>query len=240
MDGATQHWLSRGSVPHRVWVRTFDSGEEDLLHEARALRTSVYLARGLLTHQELVGGIDACSFDERAVHIGVHDPDGHLVATARVILGSPERPIPVAGAPFHVTPERAHGEISRYVVAPGWNGLGLAPAIWREIVRIAADLDLRDLYAEIEGFLLDSLHAVGLPFIVLGEPNWVYNAPNYPVLLRMDSLIDDLLPRNPALAAFLMDQGRERVADFHPSDLRVSPADLLVFHGWWDTLARSR
>lgn len=228
------NWLARGTVDHPVEVRRFAHTDTSALADARRLRADVYRARGLFTDADLVDGIDACALDSRSIHVGLYDPTDALVGTVRVILGLPGQPIPVAEEPFYVKPTRPHGEISRYAVAPGWNGLGLVPAAWRELVRISEDHGLLDLYAEVEEFLLESLLAVGLPFEILGQPSWVYNAANYPVRLRMDTLIEDLIPRNPALAAFLCDAGQPRTSVFHPTHLRISQAELADFHEWWD------
>lgn len=179
---------------------------------------------------------DDCPHDARSIHVGLFGPGDQLVGTVRVIVAGPDNPIPVAGAPFNVQPAaRPHGEISRYVVAPGWNGLGLVPAAWREVFRISQDEGLYDLYAEVEGFLLDSLLSAGLPFEVLGPPQRVYGAANYPVRLRMDTLPDELLTRNPALAvfAFVSHARDSRSTIYSPGQLNVDAMTIERFRNWW-------
>lgn len=233
-DAPRGHWLTTGTVAEPVEVRRFSHTNSAALTEAQRLRADAYLRHGLLDPSELVDGVDACPDDARAVHVGMYAHDGQLVGTVRVIRGLPCRPIPVARAPYHVRPDdRPHGEISRYVVAEGWNGLGLVAGAWRELVRICIDERLLDLYAQVEGFLLDTLLAAGLPFQAVGEPRFVYNATNHPVRLRMDSLVADLLPRNPMLAAFLADGWRPRGPTIHPSELMLTKAELLDFNDWW-------
>ena len=157
------------------------------------------------------------------------------MGTVRVIRGLPDRPIPVAQAPFHIcTGDRPHGEISRYAVADGWSGLGLVAGAWRELFRICVDEGLADLFAEVEGFLLDALLAAGLPFRVRGDAQHVYSALNFPVHLRIDTLVADMLTRNPVLAAFLSDGWRPRSATYHPADLALTPTDLAAFKEWWE------
>ena len=124
-------------------------------------------------------------------------------------------------------------------MAEGWNGLGLVAGAWRELVRICVDERLSDLYAQVEGFLLDALLAAGLPFQTLGEAQYVNGATHHPVRLRMDSLVADLLPRNPMLAAFLADGWRPRSMNYHPADLTLSEADMAAFHDWVNQQSRS-
>lgn len=232
-------WLTTGTVAEPVEVRRFSHTETDALTQARQLRTEAYMRHGLLTDAHLVDGIDCCPDDDRSIHVGMWARNGDLVCTVRVIRGLPGRPILIAQAPFHVpTGDRPHGEISRYAVAQGWHGLGLVAGAWRELVRICIDEQLRDLYAQVEGFLLDALLAAGLPFQLLGDPHHVNGAMHHPVRLRMDSLVTNLLPRNPTLAAFLADGWRPRSSTFHPSDLMLTRAELIEFNTWWSDHSR--
>lgn len=199
-----RNWLTTGTIADPVEIRRFSHNDTAALAQARRLRADTYLRHGLFDDADLIDGIDACPDDERSIHVGMYSLAEELVGTVRVIRGLPEQPIPVAKAPFHVfTGDRPHGEISRYAVAEGWNGLELVAGAWRELFRISIDEGLVDLYAEVEGFLLDALLAAGLPFLMRGKPHHVYNTLNYPVQLRIDTLVADLLPRNPMLTAFL-------------------------------------
>ena len=234
------NWLTTGTIAEPVEIRRFRHTDTEALAQSRRLRTDSYLRHGLLTDAHLIDGIDCCPDDDKSIHVGMYTRSGQLVGTVRVIRGLPEQPIPVAKAPFHVfTGDRPHGEISRYAVAEGWNGLGLVAGAWRELFRISIDEGLVDLYAEVEGFLLDALLAAGLPFLMRGKPHHVYNTLNYPVQLRIDTLVADLLPRNPMLAAFLADGWRPRSMNYHPADLTLSEADMAAFHDWVNQQSRS-
>ncbi len=238
-DALRSNWLTTGTVAEPVEVRRFSHTDTAALAQARRLRTDAYLRHRLLNDGHLVDGIDCCPDDDRSIHVGMYASSGELVCTVRVIRSLPERPILIAQAPFDVpVGRRSHGEISRYAVADGWHGLGLVAGAWREVVRISIDERLCDLYAQVEGFLLDALLAAGLPFQSLGDPHFVNGANHHPVRLRMDTLVADVLPRNPSLAAFLADGWRPRSPTFHPRDLTLTTAEFNEFNDWWTDQTR--
>ena len=140
------------------------------------LRESVYVESGILGGSR-TGIVHEDEYDARSVHFLVRDEAGLAVACSRLILGSMGS-LQVEDQ-FGVVTEPGSGEFSGFAVLPGHRG---GRATYLAIGAVLAESRRRriaDLYAEVEGWLFESLRSDGYPLTQISEPRFVYNADNF-------------------------------------------------------------
>ena len=174
--------------------------------ECCRLRYRAVLEMQMAAAVEFPGGLETDEFDASAIHIlGVDET--RPIATSRIILPLPGRPLPVEAA-FGLRLSDAGGvvEIGRVVVDPGYRGdghsvfMGLTARGW---------LSMRARgYATAIGAtprrLIALFEALGITVTVLGEPRNYWGEERYPILC-------DSRPAIPRLErAWLADRSRDQ------------------------------
>lgn len=209
-------------------LRRFTSDDVAVLTMARQVRAEVYLETDQLVPQELTDDLDVDADDDRSLHVGAWF-GAALVGTIRVIMPRSGRPLPVEDQPFNYPTliGRPAAEISRMVVAAEHRRTGTAQALWREAYHLCVENGVVDAFAVVEKPFMRMLLSSGLPFRQLGEPEYVYHAPNYPIVCDIPMVMTSLTAHAPALAYFFAQRPGD--GEFHPSDLKPEEAEIASY-----------
>lgn len=176
------------------FVKQADSPTE--LAAAQLLRAKVYVERGYLTADQLLGGRDVDEYDEHAVSVIASTFGGDVAGCIRAIHRRDGRPLPIETL-FGVELEEPQYamEISRAVIAPGYRGLpshilllGLTRMIFGHCINSGATA----LYAILEKGLLDHLRLIGFPFKTLAPAQNVFGGWTMPTVCPMHLVIPGL------------------------------------------------
>jgi len=152
-------------------------------------RQNVYLDAGLITVDDLVGGVYQDSFDERCHHILACEQDGEPAGSARVIVRDG------AAAPLHLEGHFAmeiepnSAEISGFTVVSAHRQTKVLAGLARAVFEVAREEQIIWLYAVVEPSFLRLLQRIGFPFEPVTEQKWVYNTWNFVVRISVPGFI---------------------------------------------------
>ena len=172
-------------VARALPVRFRPAASASEVEAAHRLRYATVVEQGWAAPGTLPDGTERDEDDDRAVHVVGWDGDV-LAATARLVLPSADRPLPVE-RDFALTlePRGAVVDVGRGIVARPYRGpdhrvfLGLLAHCWLEV----RARGFRHFCGAVNDAVLARYRAFGLPLTVLGSgrPNW--GEERYPVLV---------------------------------------------------------
>lgn len=142
-----------------------------------ALRTSVYVAEGFLTPDELNGSVDRDEFDQHSIHGAVFAGNGEVVGTTRLILGT-SCSLPVESTFAIDVPPRS-AEASRFLVRKDFRRTSAMAMLIDWTLAQAVEQGIEHMYATVESFLFRMLNEMGLGFTQVTDPVWTYHSENF-------------------------------------------------------------
>lgn len=151
------------------------------IQEAQALRHQVFrLERGVFAAKPGATS-ESDEFDQRCSHVVIRDSEDSVIATARVVGGSSDRPHSCLPMQNYCTPDLFRtmdmdsvGEISRFAISKEFrrNSSAAGPlirlALLKGILRVSQEMALTHWCALMEPALIRLLGATGVHFVPLG------------------------------------------------------------------------
>jgi N-acyl-L-homoserine lactone synthetase len=152
------------------------------------LRYRVAAARGWVSIEDIPDGIERDPFDDEAIHIGGWE-GGEIVATMRLLFGSPTRRLPVE--------ELFELDLGAGTPVVEWGRISVAPEYRSPDHRVFWGLLARGwLEGRARGFsvvagiastgMVARYRSAGFPVRVLGEPRLHWGEDRYPILMDPD------------------------------------------------------
>ena len=154
------------------------------------LRTDVYLETGLITSDDIdhTTGLYVDQYDDHSIHLLAANDDGIDVGCWRMVESVPGRTLPVTDL-FAVEVGPNSYESSGSAILPAYRKSMVGLGFFRAMFAVSDDRGFDDAYGIVEQPYLDSARAIGIPVDVLGEPRFVFNADNVPIVVRRHELL---------------------------------------------------
>jgi N-acyl-L-homoserine lactone synthetase len=185
-----------------IRYRIVESGDD--LARYHRLRTDVYLDTGLITEADIdpTSGLYVDRYDDHSVQLLATNDDDLDVGCWRMIESGPGRTLPISDLfDIEVTPNSY--ESSSSAILPAYRKTQVGLGFFRAMLEISEDRGLGDTYGIVEQPYLDFVRAIGIPVDVLGEPRFVFNADNVPIVIWRQELMAVLDAVGPTAPPFV-------------------------------------
>ncbi len=154
------------------------------------LRTAVYLETGLVTTADVdsTTGLYVDRYDDHSLHLLATNDDGLDVGCWRMVESGPGRTLPVTDH-FDIDVVPDSFESSGSAIVPAYRKSLVGLGFFRAMLAVSDDRGFDAAYGIVEQGYLDHARAIGIPIDVLGEPRFVFNTDNVPVVVRRHELM---------------------------------------------------
>lgn len=207
-------------LEHRVIGAELADDPEDEIICGR-LRARIYVdEKGWMTPEDAPDGILRDRYDNHAIDFLIRDQEGDAAATARAVLPGTHG-LPVQETFGLILEEgRQAAEPGRFVVVPKYRTSrsgsaevteALACSVARELLRREID----DMYAELEGWLMERFRSMGFPFEQVSDYKEHIGPPTMAARCRLEEVYPAMLKSDQERVtqrAFLFDPERLEAA----------------------------